>query len=66
MRVYLEQGQCTILSRRKLWLPSLIFIAAEGREEEEVCTEGGSDGQKEGEGREWGNALTPNQTWPVE
>lgn len=39
----------------KLYLPSFIFTAAEGWGENEICTKGVSDGQKEGERRGWDN-----------
>ena len=42
-------GTCTIS------LPSLNFTEAEGWREKETGTKGGSNGQKEGELRGWGN-----------
>lgn len=40
-------GKCSMFCGWKLWLPSLVFTAAEGWGEKYV-----NDGQKEGEGRD--------------
>ena len=43
-------SKCSILSLRKLWLPSLISMAAEGWGGKEICTKGAVDGQKKERG----------------
>ena len=39
-------SECSIYSSRKLWPPSLILLAGEGRGEKEICTRGVVVGQK--------------------
>ena len=39
-------SEYSVISKQKLWPPSLILMAAEGWREKQICTKGVVDGQK--------------------